>query len=459
MGAQSSIPRVARGYVLHLFGLDNAPLGQRRAAGLPIRIGRNALNDCQITDNFISDFHARLEDNDGRVWIRDLNSKNGIFLRSDKSRPPSRLAPQTPVDIGPYGFEFFIGPMLRVQLEFVDTDSYVDRDPKSTGAVLGNRNMMQAGLSTPPPAGQSYPAPAYPPAAPVRPVATSPVPQQGPVPGLAPLPPIDRTPHNSGSVPLGQAGIYPAGIAPSMQPAAAHPPMQGALPPYQGVGTAPAPAAFARTGHFALGADALAVQGLRELASSLVPGQPLETTGDFARLITKLHDAIEVFCRCFIPLREGYAQFVSSMDLQRASMQRSVNRSRSYMEVETASSPAAVATALLDWRDRSFDAPKAVEGIFADLMVHQVALLDGVMKGVRALLDELSPENVARALDAERRGPLGLNLGRHKALWEMYCERYEQLSEEKQAFGHIFGQEFTDAYREYRHRRPDTNKT
>ena len=37
-----------------------------------------------------------------------------------------------------------------------------------------------------------------------------------------------------------------------------------------------------------------------------------------ARLLTKLHDAIEVFCKTFIPLREGYAQFVSSMDLNRA---------------------------------------------------------------------------------------------------------------------------------------------
>jgi type VI secretion system protein ImpI len=447
---------VARGFVLHLFGLDNTPLGQRRAAGLPIRIGRNPLNDCQISDNFVSDFHARIEDEQGRISIRDLGSKNGIFLRSDKSRPPSRLAPQTPVDLGPYGFEFFIGPMLRVQLEIVNVDSYVDRDPKSSGAVLGNRQIMQPGPSIPPPGGPGY-TPAYQPMPPMRPVATSPAPQPGA--GLSPLPPLDRPLTNNSGAPLPMRA--PPGPGAAMGPpgyAGSAPAFQAPQAPYQGGPTADAPAGFARTGHFALGADALAVQGLRELAGSLVPGQPLETSGDFARLITKLHDAIEVFCRCFIPLRDGYAQFVSSMDLQRASMQRSVNRSASYMGIELASNPAEVAAALLNWREKSFDAPKAIEGIFADLMVHQVALLDGVMQGVRALLDELSPENVAKALDGQGRGPLGLSLGRHKALWEMYCERYEQLSEEKQAFGHIFGAEFTEAYREYRRRKPDTNR-
>jgi type VI secretion system protein ImpI len=141
--------------------------------------------------------------------------------------------------------------------------------------------------------------------------------------------------------------------------------------------------------------------------------------------------------------------------LQKAAMQRSMNRSRGYMAVELAKDPAAVAAALLDWKDPSLDAPKAIEGIFADLMLHQVALLDGMMQGVRALLDEFSPESIQRIVeDREPRSPLGLHLGgRHKALWEAFCARHEELSEEKQAFGHIFGAEFTEAYREYRRRR------
>jgi type VI secretion system protein ImpI len=192
-----------------------------------------------------------------------------------------------------------------------------------------------------------------------------------------------------------------------------------------------------------LTAEAMALQGLRELAASLVPGAPLDSTGDIARFITKLHDALDAFCRSFIPLREGHSQFMSSLDLQR-SARRSVNRSPAYLAVEGARSPEALAVALLNPKDRSFDAPQAVEGILADLMLHQLALLEGVMRGVRALLEELSPENVENQVGG------GLSLVRHKALWSKYLEIYENVSEEQQAFAVIFGAEFAEAYRQYR---------
>jgi type VI secretion system protein ImpI len=197
--------------------------------------------------------------------------------------------------------------------------------------------------------------------------------------------------------------------------------------------------------------DHLALQGLRELTQSLVPGRTLETTGDVVRLITKLHDTVDMFCRCFVPLRQGYAQFVSSLDLQRAAAQRSANRSRAAVDLEVADDPEEVAKALLDPREPTFDAPVAVEGILADLMVHQVALLDGVMEGVRALLEELSPENIDATL-AEQGGK-GLLSAKHRVRWEEFCRRFERLSDERQAFSVIFGQDFAEVYRQYWHRR------
>jgi type VI secretion system protein ImpI len=445
---------------LHLQTLDNSPVGERRAPALPIRIGRNPLNDCQVSQNFISDFHAIVEEVSGRISVRDLNSKNGIFVRTSRSGAPTRVASQASVDLAAYDYEFFVGPFLRVKLEFTESDSDFPRDPRSVGPnVLGR--MLDVGLGTPP---NFSPAPFAPP----NPSSPPPFAPGGP-PNFVPYgstPPGAVAPGPLAYVPPGQApspGPPPYSHSPpSYRPPGQPPPSPAyGAPPYPPYGAppgpaAPSPAGFAGTGHIALGLEALALQGLRELTASLVPGVPLETTGDIARLITKLHDTVEVFCRCFIPLREGYAQFVSQMDLQRAAMQRSINRSRSYTAIESAKHPGAVAQALLHWREPSFDAPKAIEGIFADLMIHQVALLDGVMQGVRALLDELSPDNLEKVLDTrEPRGPLGLHLpmGRYKALWETYRERFEQLSEEKQAFSHIFGPEFTEAYREYRRRR------
>jgi type VI secretion system protein ImpI len=178
----------------------------------------------------------------------------------------------------------------------------------------------------------------------------------------------------------------------------------------------------------------------------------LETTGDLARFVTKLHDLAEVFCRCFVPLREGHQQFISSLDLQRAAEQRGRNASPASLAVEAAKNPEELALALLDFREQALDAPKAIEGIFADLMIHQVALLDGVMRGVRALLDELSPATLEERVAPQGAFGLDLSNARSKALWAAYSERYANLADDEQALMRIFGPEFTEAYREYRSR-------
>jgi type VI secretion system protein ImpI len=210
------------------------------------------------------------------------------------------------------------------------------------------------------------------------------------------------------------------------------------------------------TGHFGdVALEALALQGILELAGSMVPGKQLQTSGDLARFITKLHDAVEMFCHCFIPLREGYSQFISSLDLQRAASMRSLNRSPAYLAVETARDADSLARGLLDWTDRSLDGHKAIEHIYADLMIHQLALLDGVMQGVRALIDELHPEYIEQSLNQAK---FGLS-NRYKDLWQAYSDKYADLAEERQAFARIFGHEFTEAYREYRRRKQSGETT
>jgi predicted component of type VI protein secretion system len=493
---------VAKGFVLRYTLRDGSASGERQFTGLPIRIGRNPLNDCPIPQQFVSHFHARIEEIDGRICVRDLGSKNGVLMRTGE-----RIPPQTPVDLGPYGLEFLIGPFMHVKLEVVSLPGGPQRVYKTAGTVLGNRSMLEQGL---PPGAQPTPAggaPAVqrspvPPTAPEQPAHPGALP---PLPGPGGMPYGQRAPSNPPGYPPG--GTPPPGYAPGATPPPGYPqgvppgypaaqrsnppqpsnvPMQGGYgprasdvpnpggwgrpsdPPGGGWGPrgsdapggpfgppgarSPSIPVDKNTQHFGMSSEVLAVLGLRELGGSLVPGVPLETTGDFARLITKLHDTVEVFCRCFVPLREGYAQFVSNMDLQQAASQRALNRSNAYRRVEYAKDPAQVASALLDWRDPTFDAPAAVEGIFADLMLHQVALLDGVMRGVRALLDDLSPDNIERAVS--ERG--GISLSRYKTLWQTYRERFEQMSEESEAFARIFGPEFAAAYREHGRASGDT---
>ncbi|MEP7048902.1 MAG: type VI secretion system-associated FHA domain protein [Pseudomonadota bacterium] len=436
-------------FVLRAFHMDDSALAEQRLLRLPIRIGRNPLADFRLRHPYVSDFHALIEDIGGRLCVRDLNSRNGVYVRGP-SGPAEKIAPQGSVDLAAFGFRFFLGAHLRVGIEFEQMAAPASaRSSSFAGTVLGNQAMLGIGSDS---GGRS-------------PLQLDPGALLGAAPGRSRSGPPQADPWDLKSrLPFPGAGSLPA--LPQDLMAARR---QDSLPPLGSGAFEPAPAvsrnafeapgnALASTGLLNnLSLDQMALQGLRELAQSLTPGKTLTTTGDLARFITKLHDTVEVFCRCFIPLREGYAQFVSSLDLQRAALQRSVMRSPSYLAADAAREPAALAAALLDWRDRSMDAPNAIEEIFADLMIHQVALLDSVMQGVRGLLEQLSPDNIEGQveLDAHPRFALDRSKARYKALWETYSALYEQLAEEKQAFSHIFGPQFTNAYREYRRQREE----
>jgi predicted component of type VI protein secretion system len=194
--------------------------------------------------------------------------------------------------------------------------------------------------------------------------------------------------------------------------------------------------------------EALALRGLRELAASLLPGQPVESAADVVRLITKLHDAMEMFCRCFIPVREAGSRFIPADELELAAAERCQHRSVSYVAIERALEPHAVAAALLDWRNDDHDAPRAVEHILADLMLHHLALSQAAIEGTKALLDELSPVQFDKQ---QPRTPsmlsrLGLPGARERALWERFVDRHAELAAAGDSFRELFGEHFSRAY-------------
>lgn len=403
-------------FVLKAFGHEGPalPTAKSEFQHLPIRIGRNPLNDFVLEFTTVSSFHARIEDSNGSLCVRDLGSRNGIFLPSASDGNLVRIAPNTSVALDPANLCFFVSPLFQVRVEVVAQQAPV-RNALACGTVLGNRAIISGTDSQP-----NFAEAGRPSAAPADPQF-----------GRQRLP----IPTGHGPPPLyGEAGISGAPGQPT--------------PSQAGISR---PQSAASTQTFQLDPQTLALMGLRELAGSLIPQRTLETSGDIARFITKLHDAMEVFCRTFVPLRQGYSEFVSSLDLQRAASGRSPYASPSATALTQAKTPEAIALALLDPQDRSFDGPSAVEGIFADLMIHQVALLDGVMEGVRSLLDELSPQSIERATGGG--GAAGLLGTKYKARWEEFCQRFEKLSEGQQAFSFVFGQDFAEVYRQYWHRK------
>ncbi len=436
---------MATGFRVRYRSMDQSIQGERLLFQLPIRIGRNPLNHCQVVHGYISDFHAVIEANEmGQLFVRDLNSKNGVFTPSGE-----RFARNVPGPLLPINNTFILGGLLKIQVEVVEQDRALgERMSGTSGSVIGNRAALGVGSAAPG-------------AMPGRPGSWDPRYE------VAPLPPLSGDGAsaarpafvpNASNDPWGAGGHLRGRDLPGLAPVqdGGGP---GLRPSQQPAGPGHDPRGVSRnTQHFSMGLEMMALLGLRELAGSLLPGVPLQTTGDVARLLTKLHDTVEVFCRCFVPLRDGYTQFISQMDLRRAASQRTLNRSASALQVEVAQDPATVAGALLDWRNQDYDAPGVVEGIFADLMIHQLAFLEGVMRGVQALLEELSPDRIERLFDNERPAGVSAMLGRYRALWKTFQIHYEELANETRTFELVFGSDFASSYREYlsRRERPTT---
>jgi hypothetical protein len=197
--------------------------------------------------------------------------------------------------------------------------------------------------------------------------------------------------------------------------------------------------------------EGVALQALRDLAASYVPqrGQ-LDRVVDVVAFAQKMQDVLDVFFKCFLPLRDGHKQFKSQMDIKNTRTPReNLNAARA---VEMAREPRELASRVLDWADPSNEGSRAIESTFAEVMVHQVAMLNGVMSGVRSLLAKLAPASIeAEVGNPRRRAAGGMQLGpfRYKTLWELYVEIYGDFAEdEKQAFMLIFGSEFVHAYTE-----------
>ena len=71
------------------------PLGDQT-----VTIGRADSSTHVLTDDFVSNHHARLMRRDGTWYLEDLGSTNGTYLDRQKVVDPTPLSPNVPVRIG-----------------------------------------------------------------------------------------------------------------------------------------------------------------------------------------------------------------------------------------------------------------------------------------------------------------------------------------------------------------------
>ncbi|MBM4359753.1 MAG: hypothetical protein FJ096_16745, partial [Deltaproteobacteria bacterium] len=84
--------------------------------------------------------------------------------------------------------------------------------------------------------------------------------------------------------------------------------------------------------------------------------------------------------------------------------------------------------------------------IFIEVMTHQVAMMNGVMEGVKQLLGTLSPGTIEQRYD--RKGKKGgLFSNKYEGLWQEYQTAHaDYQGEDKETFLIIFGPQFSHAY-------------
>jgi len=413
-----------------VFGLDvtmthveKGTSTQLRFTAFPVRLGRNALNDIKLESGYCSQFHALLQLDGDRIQLVDLGSRNGTELPK-----LGRCPPNTSVDLEASNYQFKIcDTLFEVSLFNLEdlpnsrrrggvhdlAEEVTHTQMSFAGALNAHLDELYGGYRG---AWESL----------YREIQRR----------FSELDPQDRM-HYCEEIMVSHplVALEPefkrltAGATSRSGISARSPtliPIDEEVPVHESY-------------H-----DGVASEGLRHLANWYLPGSPPpRSVEEVLGFLQSIQDTLDVFFKCFIPLRDGYKKFESEMDIRRG-------RAPQQNSVEAARDPQELARVLLDWRTARGDEQRGIENSFAELMTHQVAILNGVMKGVKSLLNELAPETLERELDGARRQGLQFGPFRFKQLWDLYVMRHGDLSaEDKHTYGLIFGPQFAEAYAQF----------
>ncbi len=392
----------------------------------PVRIGRNPLNDLSLPFSFVSGWHAVIRFDEHNARFFDLGSTNGTLCDGRRISAGESALIDAPI-----------------RLEIGDLDLVLSRD-------AGAR--PSATLTDPPvsPRGRGH-TEAMGPGSPSRPLADAPrryMQASGTQPVKAGA--INTDDHASRNTPRpDQTSHMPVSLVhsvlASLRPAFDE--AKSAQSRYERelrarIGQLPAhlrdqAEAFIRrefgevagpSGGGTPGADT----ALARFCAQLVPELPAPTMADEAEgLLARVRDVLEACAKGIVELQNGQEQFGNEMGVRAV---------KEFTPLHTASSANNVLEYLLDWRHGGPQRVQELVGMFADMMIHQVALIGGVVEGARAMLGELAPEEI------ERKAPGGFG---KKAAWQAYVARHRDIAGDDRALLQLlFGPDFARAYAE-----------
>lgn len=378
----------------------------------PVRLGRNQLNDLHVDRPYISQFHASIEVNEGQIWAKDLGSTNGTVYQGQ------RLLRDQFVNITAAP-ELTVGPLtIRIELQEIAPAEAVPAMAQASildvGTPMGEVVLEQRQRAIAP--GQEDPF--------IRQLTPYIEAYRGAWSNVYRLV-YEHLTRLPGDV----RGSYLKRLLVEHPSLACETDFQK-VTQYYGV-----PAYE----HGELTLPLAAQAALTELCHTLSPETP--APDDPPKLLAfarRLRDAMEVFLKCFVSLRDGYQEFETEV-LRRERYAEQDNR------IGVAKDDKELGLALFS-PSANPEASRHLHEVFVEVMTHQVALMNGVMQGVKQLLDQLAPRTIEREYDQRgKRG--GLFSNKFEALWKLYETRHGDYSgEDTETFLIIFGPQFAGAY-------------
>jgi predicted component of type VI protein secretion system len=355
-------------------------------AASPVRIGRSPLNNVVLAAPWVSLHHGLIHFDDQQASYSDLGSTNGTSAVVNEQE--MKLQPMVPMQIlggGHDDGELRIGVItLRVRWDAVRPVERGGKRNFETRLTASKIDVAELVGSDP-----SYPRSST---------------------------PADPGRGTGVSSAAGRAPLYQAGHTRMVMPGDPHPSVGGEFPPPErSPAPAPTPDALGRMSMTWGGsaAGALELHG-REKA--------------FAETLAAVADA---FARGLVELKKGLKEFGEGIGVRAVGGHSPLHRAQTAKEV---------LDYLLDQHGDTRERLEQLVDLFADLMIHEVALLSGVKAGVRQLLTELDPEQGYAESEKGGRG-LGLldrSLRRYREYFKSATEDDGQSS--------VFGTEFARAY-------------
>lgn len=392
----------------------------------PVRIGRNRLNDLALPFGFVSGWHAVIRFDHNKATFYDLGSTNGSLFNGQRVQvgQPVPIRPQATVVLGDLELIMSHGQPAITHASSGGT-APGGPPPMSGGTLPGvDPQPSASGWIQAPHTGESSTSGVIDPDAAMDPDA---------------MPALNA--HQTAHVPMRQIHNALAALRPYHQ-AVRDARIQfeqelrsqiAALPNY----TRAQAEEFIRR-EFTRGevnteskSAGGGYGGVTDFAEQILPDVPPPTSErEIQQFLSRVRDVLEICSKGLVELQRGQEQFGREMG---------VKAIKEFTPLHVAQTTREMLGHLLDFRHSGPERASQLAGLFADTMIHQVALLNGVAEGGRALLARLDPDEIEREVT-------GWGSQASKK-WDRFVALYRSIvGDDRVMTEMLFGPEFAQAY-------------